>query len=426
MRKAAQTCLLAIAVSLWCAQNALGENLLVHEWGLFIWLQDEAGKEIGGINVENDPVPPSWREAPPGPLLPVTVAADNRNPPRAHADVRMRMERATIRFYAEPGFTAALDVTMSLIRSWPRHYAPAATLTLNRFAEGAGAALHPGFWSQLEWKEIHLAGAGEKQAAALDVEGEEATALSYRLMGNRSAPLKVVRDGAEFLITQGKTQQEIDQLWMVDVRPGSGIAFRVLRPLEPELAFLIRTPVGFSAQDYSSGNLDLLRDSLREAALEAGLFESEVEEMLACWQKSSLQDAGLRLFFFAPYGWAIGLPPLKIRRTWLGGSLCDGCAEPTTSKASGRSRRLEPMITRLMLGRIELVTPEQRAVIAGLGRPDDPFAQIDWEATLARYERLGSFRNALVLDEQRRRPTAPLEDFIRHFHLDGYTPSGPF
>ncbi len=75
-----------------------------------------------------------------------------------------------------------------------------------------------------------------------------------------------------------------------------------------------------------------------------------------------------------------------------------------------------------MLGRIEIVTPEQRSIMAQLGRPDDPFAKIDWEATQARYEQLGQFRNALVLDERKRRPTAPLDAFISHFHLDGFTP----
>ncbi len=318
---------------------------------------------------------------------------------------------------------AALDVTMSLIGSWPTHYAPAATASLDRFAGEVAAALHPGFWSQLEWKEIHLADAGERRPASLDVKGEEGSALFYRLLGNWSAPLKVVRDEAGFIITRGKTRKEIDQLWLVEVRPDGGIAFRVLRPLQPELAFLIRTPVGFSAEDYSSGNLGPLRDSLHEAALEAGLFESEVEELLASWQKSSLQNAGLRVFFFAPQSWWIGLPPPKIRRAWLGGSSCHDCASPEKSKASAASHRLEPVMTRVMLGRIEIVTPEQRAVMASLGRPDDPFAKTDWDATLARYERLGQFRNALVLDEQRRRPTAPLDDFIKHFHLDGFAPS---
>jgi len=39
-------------------QNACAaEKLVVHEWGTFTSLQDENGKALGGINVDDEPVP---------------------------------------------------------------------------------------------------------------------------------------------------------------------------------------------------------------------------------------------------------------------------------------------------------------------------------------------------------------------------------
>ena len=49
---------LVLAVSIGPAV-ALAQNqkLLVHEWGTFTSLQDEAGRTLGGINSEDEPLP---------------------------------------------------------------------------------------------------------------------------------------------------------------------------------------------------------------------------------------------------------------------------------------------------------------------------------------------------------------------------------
>jgi hypothetical protein len=44
-------------------------------------------------------------------------------------------------------------------------------------------------------------------------------------------------------------------------------------------------------------------------------------------------------------------------------------------------------------------------------------------ADFAAYQKLGRFRNALVLDEVARRPTAALEAFIENYGLVGYRPA---
>src|SRR5690348_5888524 len=88
-----------------------------------------------------------------------------------------------------------------------------------------------------------------------------------------------------------------------------------------------------------------------------------------------------------------------------------------------------------MIGRIEIVTPRQRKLFAefverfgakpekestGSARPDR-FPWI-WDDFFKEYQQLGRFRNALVLDEEKRRPSPLLEQFIQRYQLQGYDP----
>jgi hypothetical protein len=110
-----------------------------------------------------------------------------------------------------------------------------------------------------------------------------------------------------------------------------------------------------------------------------------------------------------------------------------------------------------MVGRIELVTPEQRDILRQIGRlsAKDIAAEVSllWtnfygqiksrmneleEVNTGReslsafgvavprsyqlYLRLGRFRNALILEESRRRPAAGLDSFISMYRLKGYAP----
>jgi hypothetical protein len=58
-----------------------------------------------------------------------------------------------------------------------------------------------------------------------------------------------------------------------------------------------------------------------------------------------------------------------------------------------------------MIGRIEIVTPRQRTLLGDIsgGSPGSNDA----------YFKLGRFRNALILDEQKQRPTPALNAFIK-------------
>jgi len=140
-------------------------------------------------------------------------------------------------------------------------------------------------------------------------------------------------------------------------------------------------------------------------ALEAGgLFADEADALLNTWELSYFKSPGLRLFFMVPRAWTDYYLPLDVSVP------CE--------------------IKRAMVGRLELVTPEQRALLAQLARaplPSKPWARYEIKdnkpilqgAMPLAYRDLGRFRNALLLDEAVAHPTKSLEAFIRVNRLEG-------
>src|SRR5205823_5783828 len=83
-------------------------------------------------------------------------------------------------------------------------------------------------------------------------------------------------------------------------------------------------------------------------------------------------------------------------------------------------------ITRVMVGRVELVGPRERALLKTIAK--GPTSDSQWmrpgQANLLKppddyqaYQNLGRFRDALLLDEQSRRPAKSLKQFIANYGL---------
>lgn len=232
----------------------------------------------------------------------------------------------------------------------------------------------------------------------------------------------------------------------MDVRDDGEVAFRPLPPLtlDPDPnKILIRTPADFSKDDFDSTNLDRLKRSLKSALVREGLFDDEAQALLNTWELSYFKSPGLRVFFLVPRAWTDHYLPLQIS--------------------------VPSEIHRVMVGRIELVTPRERAKLRKLaayspavihgdaeelytnfyGNFFGPKVRLDarsreeFGAKLLDVERgdlrlseivsvpesyqtyldLGRFRNALLLDEARNRPTMGLTNFIATYRLQGYQPA---
>jgi hypothetical protein len=411
-------------------------ELVVHEWGTFTCLQDESGKAIGGINSDDEPVPEFVHDIAPHLLIPTdpeTPPPRSKSIPRCHTDVNMRLETPVVYFHPADGFARHFNFSVLFHRGWLTQFFPEATAHAYGIKDGQVGSLASFGGGSLQWNDISLGRSEEGpatasriwnaprqvDAATIEVKGEHEKYLFYRGVAHLDAPVLVRRSGPELIITKEtkdngqQSTRDIKQLWMLDVKGEGRAAFRIVRPYDQGPALVAKTPAEFAPEEYADTAIHDLRESMRAALMEQGLFEDEANALLNTWQVSYFQSAGLRLFFLVPEVWTNRVMPLTIR-------------------APHGEKLIDAAITRVMVGRIEIVTPEQRALLGRLAGNSEtaalhtPATSSDWDAKFIslypEYLKLGRFRNALLLDEQKRRPSAGLHGFIGRFGLDGYTP----
>jgi hypothetical protein len=416
----------------------------IHEWGTFTSLQDESGQALGGINTDDEPVPRFVHGVPcaiqPSASIPPRIGGI-KGFPFCHPGVTMRLETPVIYFHPPAGGTdgQSADVKVRFRGGWLTEYYPNALSDAPGQTNGVFQLVHlsSDTIGNLEWNHLKIGGdwpltntsahvwtspRDVKTARVRATNGESEKFLFYRGVGHMDAPLTVSRDNdSGGLLFHSQLEElrsseplEIHAMWLVDIRPDGEIAFRTL----PSVALshnsdeiLARTPSTFSPDDYSTANFDKLKDSLKAALVSEGLFDDEARALLNTWEVSYFKSPGLRVFFLCPRAWTDYYLPLQIS--------------------------LPAQINRVMVGRIELVTPEQREKLRELAALSP--AVIDeqgqnwvklWRESLNHapetyqiYLDLGRFRNALLLDEEKKRPTAGLASFMTLYHLQPFSNS---
>jgi hypothetical protein len=458
----------------------------VHEWGTFTSLQNEAGEAIGGINTDDEPVPPFVHELGNFILLRPTEVPNNffQGAPSCHPDVSMRLETPVIYFHPPARETNSqhANVQVAFHGGWLTEYYPDAHPGASEFKDngsqpGPGrlfrfGPLRSNTESKLAWNNLNIGGIWPLTNTAAHVwtspravsaalvqttNGESEKFLFYRGVAHLNAPLKISRDAnsGELLF---RSQLEnlpvnrpptIHSIWLVDIQAGGKLAFRPVPSLELDpdpKKILSHTPAVFAPGDFNSGNLEKLKAALQTALVADGLFADEVQALLNTWELSYFKSAGLRVFFLVPRAWTDFYLPLEMS--------------------------LPAEINRVMVGRVELVTPEQREKLQEISRFPKP--QIEQEAgqlftnfygkitfnsfsgvtnrpsrqevqqlnkdmaqvnagqkTLASfifvpkgyqtYLDLARFRNALILEDSRRHPS--LTNFIAIYGLQAYQPT---
>ena len=172
----------------------------------------------------------------------------------------------------------------------------------------------------------------------------------------------------------------------------------------------------FARSDFQEGNRAQLEAAMHAALVEDGLFADEATALLTTWQRSYFASPGLRIFYLVPRVWTEHYLPLTL-------------SEPATIK-------------RVMIGRLELISDEQRALLGRLakaapsdgtwlekakespaldrflaGRSDFGDLGVKIPPDYQMYLALGRFRNALVAHEESVRPTETLTRFIDTYEL---------
>jgi hypothetical protein len=477
-----------------CAEN---QAVIVHEWGTFTSLQDEHGQAIGGINVDDEPVPGFvWQYA--NRMVAGQYSQDSGNfglPPynsdggkgwtAGDPTVTMRLETPVIYVYPpkgqSPQSVPPLDVHVDFHGGVLSQYYPYA-LTDGADLNGKTPYLQKqgiteSMSTGLTWKGVRLGSAvapvetedkvwttpREVSAPILEVTDSDAwnsqthkpgitTAehfLFYRGVGHLDSPFEVASDGTgkKGAMQMGSPWRDgvgsLDAAWIVDIRADGSCASRTFtreskNPLEGLNAFWTTGGMlwfpnfssAFGEADFSANNLDKLKASMRSALVKAGLYPDEASAMLRTWDLSYFKSPGLRFFYMVPREWVDKVLPLKIT------------GAPT-------------QITRVMVGRIELITDEQRAALQRLSDgpcPDLPaFKLVAQKALQASnlpkaeveayyrgekplsdlgltipplirdYLSLGRFRDALMLHEFWQQKSMPLAQFINQ---NGMAPPG--
>ncbi|MEO6846205.1 MAG: hypothetical protein ABI443_02545 [Chthoniobacterales bacterium] len=402
--------LLLLPLSLWA------KPLVIHEWGTFTVFQNEQGEAIRGINTDDEPVPSFVHRAALGIQKAGAVqgSLQSKGLIACHPDVTMRLETPIVYFYPPNQDQITLDFTVTFPRGLLTEYYPDANVFIPGFNN---YRLKPEICGKLEWKDLHIGGkeAGPNTdsevwttpravdaASVTTSKGEKERYLFYRGVAHLNSPLRVVRNG-EHLVIQSQKNEPLafpipTKAWLADLRANGTAAFRELILDGSPRSGLATTSANFSPEDYSVENEARLRQSMTEALIKDGLFPKEAEAMLKTWELSYFQSAGVRLFYLVPREWTEEHLPLHVS--------------------------VEAEITRVMIGRIEIMTPYQRHLLDVLEKKESAF---DAGNIPAAYYLLGRFANALILDELQKHPTEKLKEFVHTYSgiVGGQYPVNP-
>ncbi len=453
-----------VAFSISGPEASQESRLVIHEWGTFTVLQDESGSPIPGVNINEESLPDFVHELSPGlapdshklgPLLNHTLypARPLRSKGIARFDpaVTMRLETPIIYIHRPAGSEKPLqlDVEVTFRQGWISEWFPTATCSAPGFEEQQ--PISSATTGRISWNGITVDDAGGTLPetgqlvwlAPRDVKTDRVTTsdgqtekfLFYRGVANLEAPLRVVRseDGTRLTIRRNQTlgneigNMAFSHLWLADIRADGAMAFREIEGIDSGTPSedQIRTTDGrFDEEEYSTEHMVQLRASMRQAVVATGLYEDEADALLNTWKVSYFKSSGLRLFFLLPAEWTNAVLPLRV-------------SQPAA-------------LERVMIGRIELVTPEQRELLRKIGaikahnqnwfsEPFEKMSEQDQErarvALLAGtrsladfgitmpdsyrdYIAIGRFRDALVVDEIRRRGNNDLVPFADAYGLN--------
>ncbi len=364
-------------------QALAADRLVVHEWGTFTALQNEHGAAVAGINVDDEPLPRFVHDLNPyilGPVHALGNSNQSKGAPQRHPYVTLRLETPVIYFHPPAGKKLPpFDVEAELHGGWLTQFYPLAAaegagLKKNTFSFGPITADTAG---KLTWRGLRFADAGAEtktdsavwtaprnvQAASVrSPDGEQEKYLFYRGVGNFSAPLEIAESlGRERLEVRARFEDvlaaderlQIDRVWLVHVRKDGSSAFRAVGPITVDKSpkrIVASWPATFAEAEFSRGNLAGFREELHAALERDGLYADEASALLATWKRAYFESPGLRVFFLVPRTWTEHYLSLKIS--------------------------VPHELQRVMVARIELVSPEQRELLDRLER--SPLGDPSW------------------------------------------------
>jgi hypothetical protein len=307
-------------------------HLIVHEWGTFTSI---AGKN--GFSLE-------WRPLNGTSDLPSFVydasgfgGAGLRSGQRCikcNMEALIRMETPVIYFYADRETSVSVKVALSKgkITEWYPQARLVYGSTPSDGIDWGRITVLPGAEESfpIETKPSHYYPARETDAAPLrvcTVKGEQREKfLFYRGVGTFDQPLTVRLDDGS-VVAKNTSSETIPQLILFENR-GGNIGYQVRSSFDREIV-LDRPALGQTQE--------ALERDLEAMLVAQGLYEKEALAMIKTWRDSWFEE-GLRVFYIVPRKVTDSILPLTI--------------EPQPSE-----------LTRVLVGRIEIITPEMEKEI---------------------------------------------------------------
>ena len=313
-------------------------RLIVHEWGTFTSIAGKDGVAVDWRPLNGSSDLPSFVYDTNG-LATGTGLRSGQRCIKCNMEALVRMETPVIYFYADRETTVAVRVEFSQgkITEWyPQArlvYVPAPDDARNPSSIDWGRiTVVPGAEETfpVEAQQSHYYPARETDAAPLRIctsKGEQREKfLFYRGVGTFNPPLAVKLDAGK-VVVKNTSRESIAQFILFENRGGK---------------------VGYQVRDSFDGEVVLDRPALNQTVdsldrdLEAilvsqGLYEKEARAMIKTWRDSWFEE-GMRVFYIVPRKVTDSILPITI--------------EPRPSE-----------LTRILVGRVEIITPDLESEI---------------------------------------------------------------
>jgi len=410
---------IAILAALVLTCTASASDLVVHEWGTFTSFQDETGVAFTGINAEDEPLPDFCHKIRWSGAIEAS-APESKAVSRGHPDITMRLETPVIYFHPakDMKLPLAVNVDVQFHGGWLTQFYPDAQVGAEGLRVEKGAFriewLANDMTGSLSWRNLQIgvdregpatsshvwtAPRNVQGAAVMGANGEAERFVFYRGVARLDAPIRVVRNegGLQLALHSQLSaamapQMRVEKMWLADFREGDVCAYRRVDPMtlvgQKQLEWTAKPEGGtvidatFATNQY--GPVKKLREEMKAALIEDGLFVDEAEALLSTWELSYFKSGGMRLFFLVPRAWTDHYLPLKVS--------------------------VSSQMVRTMVGRIEIVTPQQRELLARMAESSDSSEQLKC------YQAMGRFKEVL-LSRELSRGSPQLRKFMLANHI---------
>jgi hypothetical protein len=174
-------------------------------------------------------------------------------------------------------------------------------------------------------------------SAAANCSSEHEKFIFYRGVGNFDTPLRVTMTSENSATVANTGRETLQHLFVLQLRDGTGNFHYVdrLGPGEQQTVVLSSSSQMSIAEKLSHQ----LGERMAESLIKEGLYQREATAMVNTWKDSWFQEEGVRVLYVLPREWTDRILPLTL--------------EPSPRE-----------LTRVMVGRAEVITPEMQNTFA--------------------------------------------------------------